>query len=108
MIDIFANDIIYGSSLEPVGKPRKLNKAELSHLNTGCPGVVFQGKYGLSVKLFAKGSTTQFYCKSLDTYSTATLGQTFDIKKCLYTEFKRPDKATTVEKILVLDDAIIN
>ena len=63
MLNIFAGDTIYGTQFEQVGAARPLNATELSHLNVDALGVVFQGQYNLSCRLYAKGSTTQYYCK---------------------------------------------
>lgn len=107
MLNIFAGDVIYGSQFEQVGKARPLNATELSHLNVDVPGVVFQGTYNLSCRLYAKGSTTQYYCKSVDKMSTVSEGQMFDIRKCLVTQWKKPDSSEIKIKILITDDAIV-
>ncbi len=107
MLNIFAGDTIYGSQFEQVGEARPLNATELSHLNTSVPAVVFQGQYNLSCKMFAKGSTTQFYCKSIDKKSVVCEGQMFDITKCKVTQWKKPDSSEVKIKILVEEDAIM-
>ena len=107
MINIFAGDTIYGSQFEQVGESRPLNATELSHLNVDVPGIVFQGTYNLSCRLYAKGSTTQYYCKSVDKMSVASEGQMFDIKKCLVTQWKKPDSSEIKIKILIPEEAIV-
>lgn len=107
MLNIFAGDTIYGSSYEQIGSARPLNATELSHLNTDVPAIVFQGQYNLSCKMFAKGSTTQYYCKSIDKMSVVSEGQMFDIKKCMVTQWKKPDSSEVKIKILVTQDAIV-
>ena len=107
MLNIFAGDTIYGTQFEQVGAARPLNATELSHLNVDAFGVVFQGQYNLSCRLYAKGSTTQYYCKSVDKMSAASEGQMFDIKKCLVTQWKKPDSSEIKIKILVPEEAIV-
>jgi hypothetical protein len=107
MLNIFANETIYGTRFEQVGETRKLSAAELSHLNVSIPAVVFQGTYSLSCRLYAAGSTTQYYCFGLDRNSTAIEGQMFDVTKCLVTCWKKPDGGNIVKKILVLPEAIV-
>lgn len=106
MLNIFAGETIYGTQFEQVGETRPLSAAELSHLNTTIPAIVFQGTYSLSCKLFAKGSNTQYYCFGLDRNSVAIDGQMFDVTKCLVTCWKKPDSSNIVKKILVLQDAL--
>lgn len=107
MLNIFAGDTIYGTQFEQVGTARPLNATELSHLNADVPGIVFQGQYNLSCRLYAKGSTTQYYCKSVDKMSVASEGQMFDIKKCLVTQWKKPDSSEIKIKILIPEEAIV-
>ena len=107
MLNIFAGDTIYGTQFEQVGKERPLNDTELSHLNVEVPGIVFHGTYNLSCRLYAKGSTTQYYCKSVDKMSAASEGQMFDIRKCFVTQWKKPDSAEIKIKLLIPEDAIV-
>ena len=107
MLNIFEGDVIYGTQYEQVGEARFLNATELSRLNSDIPGVVFQGDYSLSCRLYAKGSTTQYYCKSVDRKSVVCEGQMFDIKKCKVTQWRKPDSLEIKVKILIPEEAIV-
>lgn len=107
MLNIFEGDTIYGTQFQQVGEARPLNAAELSKLNTEVPGLVFQGTYNLSCRLYIKGSTTQYYCKSVDKKSAASEGQMFDLMKCKVTQWKKPDSSEVVIKILIPEEAIV-
>ncbi len=107
MLNIFAGDTIYGTQFEQVGEARPVSATELSHLNVEVPGLVFQGTYNLSCRLYAKGSTTQYYCKSVDRMSVASEGQMFDINKCLVTQWKKPDSSEIKIKIFIPEEAIV-
>lgn len=107
MINIFADDKIYGNAYERVGVARPLNSVELSKLNVAVPAVVFQGQFNLSCRMFVAGSTTTFYCKSLDTKSVVSEGEFFDVTKCLVTEWRKPGTTEVKVKILVTAEAIV-
>lgn len=107
MLNIFEGDIIYGTKYEQCAPARPFNAQEKAHLNMSVPGVVFMGTYNLSCKLFAHGSTTQYYCKSIDTNSPVSEGQMFDLNKCMVTQWKRPDAAEVKVKIYVPAEAIL-
>lgn len=107
MINIFADEKIYGSAYQEVEAPRPLNPLELSRLNVSIPATVFQGQYGLSCRLYANGSTTSFYCKSLDTRSVIGEGEAFDVTKCFVTKWQKPDSSIVKIKILVPQEAIV-
>jgi len=92
-IDIFEHVKLYDTSYKEVSR-RLLNSTELFHLNIYLPGVVVDnGQGGYYCKLFAKGSSTQFYAKKVDPLSEVTMNDLFDITKCEVREYKRADSS---------------
>lgn len=103
--DIFAYVQIYGSEFKEISR-RLINSSELTHLNTYVPGIVVDnGRGGYSCKLFAKGSTTQFYHKQIAPESDVHVGDMFDIMKCEIRSYKRDDSAEIKVKVFVPTEA---
>ena len=107
MINVFENEPIYGSSYEEYAPARPLTDKELARLNVHAPGIVFMGNYQLSCKLFIEGSTTQYMCKTIDTRSTVSEGQSFDVRKVKVSFWKKPVSSEIKIKVLIPDDAIL-
>lgn len=104
-IDIFEHVRLYDTSYKEVSR-RALNSTELSHLNIYLPGVVADnGRGGYYCKLFAKGSSTQFYAKAVDPLSDVTTNDLFDITKCEIREYKRTDSSEIRIKIYISKEA---
>ena len=104
-VDIFEHVVLYDTSYKEVSR-RKLNSTELSHLNIYLPGVVADnGHGGHYCKLFAKGSNTQFYRKTVDSLSEVTTNDLFDITKCEVREYKRNDSSEIKIKIYIPKEA---
>lgn len=104
-IDIFELFEIYDTALKELPGSRVLNKTELSHLNTYIPGVVFADQHNLSCKLFAKGSTTQFYVRSVAPGSDVHEGDMFDITKCFLKQYKKDGYSEIKIKIYIPTEA---
>lgn len=104
-IDIFELFEIYDTALKELPGSRELNKTELSHLNTYIPGVVFADQHNLSCKLFAKGSTTQFYVRSVAPGSDVHEGDMFDITKCFLKQYKKDGYSEIKIKIYIPTEA---
>lgn len=107
MLNIFENDNIYGSKFTEAFEPRVMNAGELAQLNTEKPAEIFQGKWGLSCRMYIKGSTTLYRCMSLDTRSTLGEGELFDVTKCIVTQWKQDGDSEIKVKIWVTDEARI-
>ena len=104
-IDIFEHVEFRDTSYKEVSR-RPLNSTELSHLNIYLPGVVADnGRGGYYCKLFAKGSSTQFYAKTVDPLSEVTMNDFFDITKCEVREYKRSDSSEIKIKIYIPKEA---
>lgn len=106
-VNLFAGEKIYGNRSEEVAPPRLFTPEELSMINTDKPGVVYQGEHNLAAKIYIKGSNSAYFTKDLDTRSTAVEGQSFDVKKCFFTFWKKPTEIKVNLKFLILDDAIL-
>ena len=92
-VDIFERVKLNDTSYKEVSR-RAFNSVELSHFNIFLPGVVADnGQGGYYCKLFAKGSSTQFYAKIVDPLSEVTMNDLFDITKCEVREYKRADSS---------------
>lgn len=103
--DLFAHFQIYGLELKEISR-RNFNSTELSHLNTNIPGIVIDnGKGGYSCKLFVKGSTTQFYCKSIAPDSDVHESDMFDIMKSEVCSYKRDDSSEIKIKVFIPAEA---
>lgn len=104
-VDIFEHVELYDTSYKEVSR-RKLNSTELSNLNIYLPGVVADnGHGGYYCKLFAKGSSTQFYNKTVDPLSEVTTNDLFDITKCEVRSYKRADSSEIKIKIFIPEEA---
>ena len=104
-VDIFEHFRLYDTSYKEVSR-RLLNSTELSHLNTYLPGVVaYNGRGEYYCKLFVKGSSTQFYAKTVDSLSDVTMNDFFDITKCEVREYKRDDSPEIKIKIYIPKEA---
>jgi len=104
-IDIFEHVKLYDTSYKEVSR-RLLNSTELSHLNIYLPGVVADNERGgYYCKLFAKGSSTQFYSKTVDPLSEVTMNDLFDITKCEVREYKRTDSTENKIRIYIPKEA---
>lgn len=104
-VDIFEHVELYDTSYNEVCR-RKLNSTELSHLNIYLPGVVADnGHGGYYCKLFAKGSSTQFYNKTVDPLSEVTTNDLFDISKCEVREYKNDCSSEIKIKLFIPKEA---
>ena len=106
-IDIFDHAIIVDTTEKWKEISRRLiNETELSRLNTYIPGIVVDnGRGGYSCKLFAKGSTTQFYYKQIAPESDVHVGDMFDIMKCEVRCYKRNSGSEIKVKVFVPTEA---
>lgn len=108
IVNILARQKLYGSDSECTRILRPEDTDFPEFINMDKPALIFQGNYGPSAKLYSKfGRSTSFMIKSLDKRSTLVPGQLFDVKKCLITEWKRPDSNEYKYYILVNEDALV-
>ena len=104
-IDIFEHVIIYDTTEKEISR-RSINQAELSQLNTYIPGIVVDnGRGGYSCKLFAKGSTTQFYYRAIAPDSDVCEGDMFDIMKCEVRGYRKDHSAAVNIKLFIPTEA---
>ena len=101
------NGKIYGSEYKRIAE-EPINKATLNSLNTNYPGEVFQGKYGLSCKLFIKGSTSSFVPYGIDTRSEVVPGQQFDISKVIMAAYQKDGEDNFIIKVHIPEDALLD
>ena len=108
LINILEGEKIYGirSKCVKVLKPEQTDF--VTYIDMDKPAYIFQGNYGPSARLYLKGGDEfTFMIKSLDKESTLTVGQFFDVKKCLITGWQKPGSNEIKYRILVCDDALV-